>query len=110
MPGQPHYLRFKGRPLCDHLGRIARLCDDAGVAPQCGYPNGHQARTAARRLNAVRPGSTSVVEGECPRALGTLMPRPDLILTASAFAAQLDAACPPRSRKNSGGPRDVEQG
>jgi hypothetical protein len=65
-----YFIRFNGRPLCDHMGCEAGriMCDQAEVN-SCGYRTVKDARAAMRRINNLPgwAGAASVAEGICPR-------------------------------------------
>jgi len=62
-----YYLRFCGRPLCDHMGSMAgrALCDKVEVT-SCSYTTIRDARAAKKRLERGVVGSVSIHAGECP--------------------------------------------
>lgn len=66
-----YYIRWLGRPLCDHMGCEAgrKLCEAADVQ-SCSYTRRRDAIAAMRRLEARAAGyagATSLATGECPR-------------------------------------------
>ena len=63
------YLKYMGRPLCDHMGCAAgrRFCEDLAIG-SCSYRTRREARAILKRSNATPwAGSLSIADGVCPR-------------------------------------------